>query len=171
MRPTFEVSEETRIIKALLEQALEGNLVTYKALTNALGKDVRLDCWGYVTTARRQLLREKGFMFAIEQNIGLRRLTNDEKVDAGKYRVRRAGRQATYGEREMRTIDWDDLSTDRMREATANRTVLGVQRIAARRSNMERLKQLNNGKAGKLLPTPEKIMSSIYEAVSGKDNE
>lgn len=168
MRPTFELSEETKIIKAILEGAQEGEVISYSRLTAAVGKDVQEHCRGNIFTARKHLLRDLGYVFRAAANVGLERLNNDQKVDAGRESVKRASRMAFRGEKVMQTIDWEILTRDQIREATSSRMVLAVQRISARKTNLERLRQIADGKSGACLPPADQVMKKMLDAVTGK---
>jgi hypothetical protein len=167
MTKRFEISEETRTIKGLLSKAAEGEMVPYGAITKAVGLNAQTRCMGYIATARRHLLQEKGYVFRAEENLGLRRLTNEQKEEEARKKAKRARNNATQGEKIMIAIDWDDLTQEQVREATATRMILAIQRNIATRGNRGRLNSLSEKIDGKALPPPANVMKTALEAMTG----
>ena len=79
-------------------------IVSYPTLSGLIGRNVQGAARSYLLTARRIVLREKGFVFRPVRNLGLRRLRPEETAacDDRFEHVRRTHKQTI---RELKTVD------------------------------------------------------------------
>jgi hypothetical protein len=92
----FELSLETQQLERLLRDVVIGDVVTYSALSAAIGRDVQHDARHFLTSARRRLLRDPWrLVFRAVPNIGLERLDDAGKIGRGRWHLRRARSQAS----------------------------------------------------------------------------
>ena len=78
----FQVSVETQQIYERLAKCAIGETIPYAELTKLIGGDVQDEARGYLTTARKQLMREK-IVFGVIYGEGIKRLTDQETVESG----------------------------------------------------------------------------------------
>jgi hypothetical protein len=92
----FEKSDDTKILTEHLAGAQIGEVVTYAELSRVVGKSLS----GFrsaLASARRQVLKEKGFVFGTEKGVGIRRLSNEEIIAAStsdRHAIRRKARRS-----------------------------------------------------------------------------
>jgi len=138
--PTHMSADAVRILRRL-EASEIGETVTYQELGLLIGMDVRPNNPGYskLTTARRALLREKGYVFGPVMNVGVKRLNDSEIVDDTQNGVRRVRRLATRQEMKLASINDEKLSdTDKVR-SNCLRTLLAFTREAFSKKRVERI--------------------------------
>ncbi len=85
-------ARETDLIYQRLSKTSEGDVVTYSELSAMIGRDITT-CRGYLATARRQVLREHGMVFAPVTGVGVRHCNDIEKVGLGMDLERQARRR------------------------------------------------------------------------------
>jgi hypothetical protein len=90
-----ELSIDTQTIERLLITSAIGEVISYDAMTSAIGRDVR-DARHLIASACRRLLREQHMVFAAVVNVGLKRLDDAGKIGAGQWHLQRVRRQAKF---------------------------------------------------------------------------
>ena len=85
--PTFVASMDAKRLCLLLESSYVGQLVTYKELSTAIGKDVQTEGRSILNSARRIVQRELSYVFGTVANQGLKRLSDVEIVQTGAQTV------------------------------------------------------------------------------------
>lgn len=87
-----------------------GDLITYKELSDIIGRDVQGEGYPLLVTARRWALRHDRIVFAVEKNIGMRRCNDSEKInEAAAGRERMVG-QAKRSAQILGATNYDNLS-------------------------------------------------------------
>jgi len=115
----FVRSAEASLIEAELKQASVGEVVPYERLNSIVGRDVRKQCKGAITTARKTLARD-GIWFDCETNIGLKRLGSSGIATAVKGRIARSRRAATRALDMSKAVVLDDLQPNESKELIAS---------------------------------------------------
>jgi hypothetical protein len=105
MRTIPELSIDTQTIERLLAALPIGGVVTYRVLSDAIGRDVQGAARGNLYTARRRLLHRERMVFDVLVNDGLKRLDDAGKVMAGRAHVHRAVAQARLARRKTAAVD------------------------------------------------------------------
>ena len=102
MKPTFEMSIDTRLLHDRLKAANVGDVVGYEEMDRILGRDVRGDAYGSLHSARRRLQKNDQIVFGTVHKVGLKRLNDVEivasaeaEIDGLRRRARRAGERVT----------------------------------------------------------------------------
>lgn len=94
---SFAASIDAGLLADRLATLGVGEPASYADLTAVIGTDVRRGRGlSALRTARRQLQRERQMVFNVERGVGLRRLSDDQVVEAGASylaKVRRAARR------------------------------------------------------------------------------
>lgn len=112
-----ERSSETWAAVRLLQQVAELDVVKYEVIRDAIGCDPQADGRHYVARACEILAREEGIEFAPVPNVGLKRADDVMKVALGRFRMRKAGRQARRARRALAAVEgWEKLTDDQKRE-------------------------------------------------------
>ena len=112
----FQRHPDTSTIEKLLRDCEVGSIVTYDALSERLGRDVRKHCCGYCQTAIRSLAKE-GIAFVTVRKVGFQRVTETEKVTVLAHRRLTSGRRrfregaAILGRVDMRELDDEHRNT------------------------------------------------------------
>lgn len=129
MPMTFERSADTDAVIIALRGC--NNEISYTDLARQAGLTVARTK-AVLPSVRRALFSESGVLFGVIWGIGLRRLTDADKVkkpEAFKRRVvRGAGREIKH----LGSIDYPNLQKSDQHSVTTNRTVLNVLRAQAK---------------------------------------
>lgn len=112
-----ERSAETWAAVKLLSQAAELEIVPYDALAGAIGDDPQTTGRHHVARACEILARESAIEFVPVVNVGLKRADDLIKVQLGRFRLRKAGRQARRSRRALAAVEkWEALPEQQKRE-------------------------------------------------------
>lgn len=123
MDSTFKLSADSSTIAFLLRQAQIGDVVTYEAISEAIGRDVRENCMGALQTARSLVQRENRMVFDVVRKIGLKRLDNDSIVDLSDRAREQARRLAKRTSKKLVCVDYDSLSREKQTKHNASLSV------------------------------------------------
>jgi hypothetical protein len=155
-----ERSAETWAAVSLLRTIPELGIVTYEQLAASIGCDPQREGRHHVVRAAEILAREDAIEFAPVVNVGMKRADDLLKVSLGRFRLRKAARQARRSRRALAAVEkWDALPDDKKREhnilaaqAGAIQAMASVrtERLLAGKTNGSRLK-LDPGESLKLM--------------------
>ena len=164
---TFEMSEDARLLSQFLLKAREGELLTYKSMSNIIGKPIA-SVRGALQTSRRHALREEGFVFGVERGVGIKRLTDDEKVAATAMHRKYIGNKAKRAAMELNTVDRQALSASKQLIATATMSIF----LAIKSHISDRAVQAIQvlGGSSKSLPIKE-TLRALLRNQEGDDND
>jgi DNA-binding transcriptional ArsR family regulator len=112
----FEKSADTKVLINVLSEAKVGDEISYAKLSQAIGRDVRVHAYPSLRSARDSLLREKGFVFGVVTNEGLKRLNDAEIVEASEDDRKRMLRVSKKAIRKLSVVDFQGLSEEKKRE-------------------------------------------------------
>lgn len=112
----FEKSADTKILENVLAEAKVGQTFTYSELSAAIGRDVREHALASLRTARRGVLKSKGFVFAVERDIGLVRLDDVGILKSMEFDRRRLQRGAKRSLRKLTVVDFENLAEEDKRK-------------------------------------------------------
>lgn len=125
---TTEISAEARAVADLLAACPSGEVITFAAMSAAIGRDI-LARRHVITTARRVAEREAGAVFTIERRTGYRRLDATRIADvvgtAARAHIRRTARRSVKSLSEG-TRRLNDLPPDVQRKVAAEMSALGL---------------------------------------------
>jgi hypothetical protein len=124
---------ETDLLIQTLRAVPLGGEISYRTLSEAIGRDVRTVARGRLTSARNIAQRDHGVCFFAQRGQGLRRITIEEMPQVGEH-ARRRIRSTTRGA--LKTITAvvstaNGASPETMRRISAERAVLGLLQEAA----------------------------------------
>jgi hypothetical protein len=108
-----ELSLDTQILERQLRALAIGEAISYLALSRLIGRDVQHDARGNLVTARRRLLQAERMVFGVITNEGLKRLSDEGKIETGRSHVQRAHTQAKLARKKTSAVDdFNALSND-----------------------------------------------------------
>lgn len=149
-RPNFEMSIDTRLICDRLKQAAVGEVISFKALSEALGRKVE-GADSSVQSAVRNLLSVDGVVFENVRGVGYQRLTDVEIVKSSEGMRERLRRGARRMVKKLTCVqDFAALSNDM--KIKHNAAVSGFGAIAA---------MLTPGRMKKLEDSVEKASAQL----------
>lgn len=144
----FQKSSDTKIIENVLAEAKVGDVITYEALSKAIGRDVREFAVGAMQSARRSMLSDKRTIFEAVTNVGFKRLADAEIVDASERDRRRVQRASTKAVRKLGCVNFENLSSDKKRSHLIASAQLGAIVMLSGKSAANRIeKRVTNGTA------------------------
>jgi hypothetical protein len=155
---TFETSEDSRILRNMLEPATFGQTFTYAEMEAAVGKPIS-KFRGALLTARRQLSREAGIEFGIERKIGIRRLTDDEIATASVTNRKSIGRKAKRSAQILNNADYSMLSASKQLLATATMSIFLAIRAQVSDQSVRAIQAV--GGSAKSLPIKETLQALL----------
>ena len=125
---TTEISADARAIADLLIACPVGEVVTFAAMSTAIGRDIRARRH-VISTARRVAEREEGAVFTIERHAGYKRLDAARVADVigttTRAHIRRAARRSVKSLHEG-TKRVNDLPPEVQRKVAAEMSALGL---------------------------------------------
>jgi hypothetical protein len=137
-RPLFRASVETREVYNLLKAAKEGDVVTYAALSSAIGgADVRAT--GVLASARRMLMRDENKVFDPEPNHGLRLLSDTEVTASGERYTQKVSRAARRERQRLNTVKYADLSQEDQIKYNTQMSVISIHELFASSKAQKRI--------------------------------
>lgn len=127
MKPQITASIDAQMIYERLEKATVGEIVGYEELTALIGTDVQLKGRGYMETARRMAMRDKGMVFGPVRGVGLKRLADTEIVRSGQAYISKIRRHARRGMKVLVSVqDFAALPNDLKVRHNATASMLGA---------------------------------------------
>jgi len=140
-RPNFqEPSIDTQILEGVLDKAEEGELLTYKKLSDAIGRPVQIGRGrGYLDTARRRQLHDKQRNFITIRNEGIKLAAPEECVEDGQSAMVASRRKARRGRKKLASADYDRLNAqDQVKHNTIYST-LGIMEMITKAPRQKKL--------------------------------
>jgi hypothetical protein len=122
----FEKSADAKIIEQVLNECAVGGVVTYEALSKAIGRDVRVHARSALKTARRSLMSSKRVVFGVECNVGLIRLDDVGIVkssEADRVSMHRASNRVI---KKLGCVNFENLDEATKREHTVSASMMGA---------------------------------------------
>jgi hypothetical protein len=156
MKLSFEMSADARLLRQRLEAMKPGEFVSYASLSEEIAKDVS-GATPALHTARRSLLNNDGYVFAVERGKGLKRLRDEEIVSASDQDVNRIRRTAKKGARKLASVeDYAAMSNGAQLRHTTRLSVMTAVAHMASSKGIQKLETSANGRA-KELPISETL--------------
>lgn len=99
--------------------------VSYEAMSDILGRDVRNGAWAVLAGARRVLLRE-GIVFGTIRGVGIKCLTDEEIVGTGHAAIRKTRRATRRAINTLACADYDKLTNEARIKHNTYASLLGA---------------------------------------------
>lgn len=140
-----EKSVDTKVIEALLAEAVVGQVITYEEMSKAIGRDVRQHALSSLVTARRSLEKDKRIVFGVERNVGLKRLNDVEIVSTAESSRRHMQRTAKRSLTKLATVNFENLDADAKRQHVTYSAQLGALAMFAAKASTKKIEGKVNG--------------------------
>ena len=102
-----ELETEVAIIVRMLSSLSVGAVLSYHAITEAIGRDIQSEARTSLLRARQAAEKETGVLYGTVSNVGIKRLPSSETPSVGFYALKSISRKA------RRTINrLDNLSAN-----------------------------------------------------------
>lgn len=145
-----EAGNDVRLVVEAMRKVSPGETVSYRELTQLIGRDVTVHRH-ICETARRILLREHNMVFRAVMNDGFRRLDDSQVVDVVNVdRKQRIRRQAAHAVRELGTVNYQRLDKDRQLRHNTGLAMFGTLIQATGRASLKRLQERVANAGGKI---------------------
>ncbi|MFN3891955.1 MAG: hypothetical protein ACK4MV_16290 [Beijerinckiaceae bacterium] len=156
MKLSFEMSADARLLRQRLALVKIGEVISYDDLGKEISKHVS-GAFPALHTARRSLLNNDGYVFAVIRGEGLKRLSDEEIVSASDQDVNRIRRTAKRGARKLASVaDYSSLSNAAQLRHTTRLSVMTAVAHMASSKGIEKLEEPAKGRA-KELPISETL--------------
>jgi hypothetical protein len=137
-------SVDAQMLTKRLKKMSAGDTVTYEELAKVIGtKPGDAKFKAYLRTARNAVQRDAGLVFepmsGDDRGVGLKCLTDSEKVELPSVALRRIRRTATKTARKVATSDYDKLNPEGQRKFNTGLSMLGFIGEAAKPKRVEQL--------------------------------
>ena len=153
-----ERSVDSDILYHELLKVAVGEVVTYEDLSKRIGRDVTQDARGNLTTARRAALSIDRALFAPVRSVGLKRLDDTGKLDAGESQLQRVRKASQQGRRVLASVlEFDALPNAEKVRHNATASVLGAIHAFSKPSAVARVAKRVNELTDGTLPVAKTI--------------
>lgn len=122
-----EMSLDTRTVVELLRKVETGEVIKYKTLSEATGRDIAGKHRYILASAMRVVLHRNGIVFAAVAGEGMKRLADEEIVAVGAQAIASMRRAAKRGVVKLSSVrDFDAMPAEKRIQHNATMSVLGV---------------------------------------------
>ena len=125
-----ENAADIQAMASALSKASIGETITYKALSEAIGRDVRTRHW-LLAAARNQVEAETGALYETIRDVGVKRLSSEAVSDVGLQVIQKVRRTAKRGIKRLSHVRTNDLTQDEANKLIAHRSQLGAISLVA----------------------------------------
>ena len=123
----FILSIETKQLLERLMKVEVGELITYKEMTEIIGRDVRNNGSGIMYSARRKALNDCQIVFITITNEGLKRASDEEIANSGASVIHKIRRASHKGKKILHSVnDFGKLSNKSKIRHNASASFLGA---------------------------------------------
>jgi hypothetical protein len=151
----FEKSSDTKILEDTLRQVAVGDMATYENLSKAIGRDVRTFAIAALRTARHGLIKE-GFVFGVEQNVGLVRLNSTEIVKSTEMDRKSVHRKVNRTLSKLSVAKYDELDDENKRKHVTMSAQMGALAMFSAKTATTKIESKVTGDS-KVLPVGETL--------------
>lgn len=107
-----EISVDTRLLYQAIQELEPDEIIEYSKLSKLIGRDVRGAARSNLMSARKMAERDDAIVVECVQNVGIKRLTDQEIVSSvGGHARKRIRRTAGRAVRKLHAVEFDKLST------------------------------------------------------------
>ena len=134
-----ELSIDARHLQERLEKLAPGEEITWGALSEVIGRDVRGAAKGPLETARRRAQKESEIVVAAVRGVGLKRLDNAAIVTTGQSIFGTIGRAARRGVKRILCADFAELTNEQRIKHNSYVSGLGAVAHMAKPNQLKKL--------------------------------
>ena len=139
-RPAFQIGVDAKTIADLMINTPVGGVLTYEAMSTAIGRDV-LGQRRSIRTAINFCISEQRIVFAVVTGVGYRRLNDSEAVATGESCIKRIRRAATRGIKRVACADYEKLNDSEKIKHNVNTTLLAMVSESTSHSSVKRIEK------------------------------
>lgn len=138
------IALETKTLVDFLKAKPEGTTIPYAELNELIGRPTEVggSGHGYLSSARRILLRDHGILVDAEPKIGIRVCTNDEKIIVAGRDVSRARRAVKRSGQKLRSVEYARLDDGQKRNWNARMSMVGALELLSAPKAVERVEKI-----------------------------
>lgn len=123
----FILSIETKQLLERLMKAEVGELITYKEMTDIVGRDIRKSGSGIMYSARRKALNDCRMVFVTIVNEGIKRASDEEIANSGSSVIDKIRRASKKGKKVLHAVnDFGALTNECKVRHNASASFLGA---------------------------------------------
>lgn len=155
-----ELSIDAKALIDALKPLKIGETVTYKALSDIIGRDVQADGYGVMQTAIKTCLRDHIVLAAVPK-VGIKRLADTEIVGIGEATLARVRRAARRGIVKLSAVgDFDAMPREAKVAHNTAMSALGIVAHVSDRSRIGKIKEIVTRSADAVIP-PAKLLEAL----------
>lgn len=159
-------SIDTKILADHLSEMKVGDSVRFSDLCKLVG---HTRIYGFLATARKQLLNEKRMVFQLRMHV-LRRLSDNEIIDVGSSSIRKIRRESKRGIKKLASVDYEKLDENKKLKQTTSITVLVMTAASTGIDSVKRIEQkVSDAKA--ILPAAKAALAFIGDIDAPKEKK
>lgn len=165
-----ELSIDSRVLYDRLISVQEQGFVSYKELSEIVGRNVQKEAYGNLSTAKKMAMREDRMIFGSIMNEGLKRLNDVETINTGEGVLGKIRRASKKGIRTVSCIaDYNSLPNESKIKHNATLSALGVLNAITRPNKMKQL-EAKVEIAQKTLPVAKTLLAFMNNDKKDDDN-
>ena len=139
----FILSIETKQLLERLMKVEVGELITYKEMTEIVGRDVRKDGSGIMYSAKRKALNDCQIVFITITNKGLKRASDEEIANSGASVIHKIRRTSHKGKKVLYAVnDFSALTNESKISHNAYASFLGAIDLITRPKKIVALQEM-----------------------------
>jgi hypothetical protein len=129
----FELSVDVQAICAVLRKIEPNQIAEYAMLSEVIKADIRISKHRHLlVSALRVLQRDSNHVFATVRGVGVKRIVEDQVVDAAKHPMQKIRTQIRCGAKLLRCVEYEKLSNAKKIEMNATASIYGALEQATR---------------------------------------
>jgi hypothetical protein len=152
-----QLSIDSRTLYDRLVKVEVGAEIRYPELSDLIGRDVQSEARGNLMTARNMARREKGMVFGVITNVGLKRLADEEIVGVGMRAVTSIGKASRRAMQKLVCVqNFDKMKPETQVKHNTMLSVLGVMSVMSKPKKIVQIED-RVAKTQKRLPIADTI--------------
>lgn len=138
------VAIETKLLVDLIKDKEEGTTISYAEMEQCIGRSVKSGTqgYGYLSSAKRILLRDHGVLVDAEPKVGIRVCTNEEKMIVAQRDVKRARRAVKRSGQKLRSVEYQRLTEDQKKDFNSRMSLAGALELLSAPKAVEKVAKI-----------------------------
>jgi hypothetical protein len=150
MKPNFELSPESRLIRQYLRTVEVGEIATYDKLSHVIGRPLDHSS-SMLRSAVNALIKDDRVMFACIRTVGYRRLPDADIISHADTDIDGIRRKARRGARKLTCVqDYEALTPQKQLAHTSRLSVLTMVAYTTTDQGLKKVETAATGKKGEL---------------------
>lgn len=161
MAVIFQLSTDAKTLANMLKAVEVGGVITYKAMSKAIGRDVTAAARPVLATARNIVQREHRMVFDCVRTEGLKRLNDSEIVDLSDQAMDRIRRTAKRTGGKLMCVDYDSMPKEKQTKHNASLSMFGAISELSKHASTKRLEREIEKHGGDQLPVAKATIAAL----------